>query len=82
MDDNLDSNIRETKYKEYKLSQKPKQFCTEMSCTHLIPFAEAIYALEFKEKPDYAKLKFLLTKELLNVGMIPNKQFDWNSGLV
>jgi hypothetical protein len=53
-----------------------------MSCTHLIPFADAIYALEFKEKPDYAKLRFLLTKELLNVGMTPNKQFDWNHGLV
>lgn len=49
-----------------------------MSCTHLIPFAEAIYAIEFKEQPDYAKLRFLLTKELLNVGMTPNKQFDWN----
>lgn len=53
-----------------------------MSCTHLIPFADAIYALEFKEKPNYAKLRFLLTKELLNVGMTPNKQFDWNHGLV
>ena len=53
-----------------------------MGCTHLIPFAECIYALEFKEEPNYDKLRFLLKTELLNVGMVPNNQYDWNQGLV
>ena len=44
-----------------------------MGCAHLIDFAEDLYSLSFKEVPNYNKLRFLLTKELLSIGMIPNK---------
>jgi len=53
-----------------------------MNCSHLIPFAECIYALKFKATPNYEKLRFLLKKEMLKASMVPGKQYDWNQGLV
>lgn len=49
-----------------------------MSCLSLLEFANEIYNYEFKEKPNYKKLKFLLTKQILNLDKIPDKVFDWN----
>ena len=43
-----------------------------MKCPILIDFAKEIYKLHFKEKPNYEKLRFLLTKELLNLDIVPN----------
>ena len=40
-------------------------------------FAENIYALKFDEKPDYGKLRFLLTKNLLDEDMVINNDYDW-----
>jgi len=44
-----------------------------MDCPYLIPFAEEIYSYKFSEKPNYNKLRFLLTKELMEQDMAPNK---------
>jgi len=44
----------------------------------LIPFADKIFALGYKEKPNYDELRFLLKKNLLDQNIVPNKYFDWN----
>ena len=37
-------------------------------------------SLKFDEEPNYNKLKFLLTKSLLDSGYVPDKHYDWNKG--
>ena len=64
--------------KKQKASQVPKQFCMEMGCMQLLEFSEEIYSYEFKEKPNYKKLRFLLTKELLKQNLFPDDVFVWN----
>ena len=44
----------------------------------LIPIADYIYSLEFTSKPDYNRIKFYFTKNLLDQEMIPNNLYDWN----
>ena len=43
----------------------------------LLPFIKLVYDLKFEQKPDYDKLKFMLTKILLDSNKIPDKQYDW-----
>jgi hypothetical protein len=33
--------------------------------------------LEYEEKPNYSKLKFLLIKEILDDNIVPNKIFNF-----
>ena len=42
-----------------------------------MPFATYIFSLEFKEKPNYNKLRFLLEKNLMERNMVPSNDFDW-----
>jgi hypothetical protein len=44
----------------------------------LIDILNYAYNLEFEEKPDYARLKFMLQKIMLDKEYIPNKIFDWS----
>ena len=37
-----------------------------------------IFALDFEEKPDYKKLRFLLVKALMERDLTPDHQYDWN----
>jgi hypothetical protein len=39
-------------------------------------FEEAM-SYEFNEKPNYRKLIFLLSKELFDIGVVPDKCFTW-----
>lgn len=39
-------------------------------------FEEAM-SYEFNEKPNYRKLIFLLSKELFDIGIIPDKSYSW-----
>ena len=42
--------------------------------THkLLDFVEEIMGLSYAEDPNYNKLRFLLTKALLNEGEVPNR---------
>ena len=45
---------------------------------NLLEFAEEVYSYKYKDKPDYAKLRFLLKKEILKLDKCPNDVFDWN----
>lgn len=65
MEGNIDEPEREAQYRHEKNSQKPDQFCKELDCMQLLEFAEETYSYSFKEKPNYNKLRFLLTKEIL-----------------
>lgn len=47
----------------------------------MIPFAEEIFSIEFKEKPNYSKLRFLLERNLLESNEVPNKVYDWNENV-
>jgi len=46
----------------------------------LSPFVDEVMSLQFDEEPNYNKLKFLLTKSLLDSGYVPDKHYDWNKG--
>ena len=61
-----------------KRELKPHEFLVDPKTTCLIPLAEYIYSLDFAEEPDYAKIKFLLTKNLLDVTLVPTLEYDWN----
>ena len=61
-----------------KMEQKPHQFLTDPRNKCLIPLAEYIYSLEFAEEPNYNKIKFLITKNLLDQNIVPNLNYDWN----
>jgi hypothetical protein len=45
----------------------------------LIPIAEYITTLDFEEKPDYNRIRFYFTKNLLDQEMTPNNLYDWNT---
>lgn len=60
-------------YKTKKKTSNAKTLCEEHGCKFMYDFAKEIYALRFKEKPDYSKLRFLLTKEILNMDIQPSK---------
>jgi hypothetical protein len=44
----------------------------------LLPFVDEVFKIEFAEEPDYGKLKFMLSKALLQVDGIPDFIFDWS----
>ena len=47
--------------------------CCSEEGMKLLPFFKAVYDLQFDEKPDYNKLKFLLIKALLDSNNTPDK---------
>jgi len=61
----------------YKILTKPKDLCKDKSDC-LYPLAKYVYKLNFKEEPNYDKMKFLLEKELLDLSYIPGPLFDWS----
>ena len=40
--------------------------------------ADIIDKLEFKEKPDYNKIKFQLLKVLLDMDICPKEEYNWD----
>lgn len=44
----------------------------------MIPVAKYIFSLKFEEKPDYNRIRFYFTKNLLDREMVPNNLYDWN----
>ena len=64
--------------KTMKQKATPETLCNTSDSSRLLAFLTEIFKLQFKETPDYQKLKFLLVKELLDLGDTPNGLFDWN----
>ena len=47
------------------------EFCKSQKCMFLQEFLKRIYDLKFEEEPDYAGLKWLLEKNILDTNMAP-----------
>ena len=55
----------------------PSLLCVSSETQALRPFCEKVFSLEYDQEPDYNELRFLLTKGLLNAGMVPTLEYDW-----
>lgn len=64
---------------KYKINTKAKDFCNKQT-NFLYPLLKYSYRLEFEERPDYEKMKFLLKKILLERDYLPDNKFDWSLG--
>jgi len=67
--------------KNFKVNVTPEGLCGDAvskPVTHkLTDFVKEVWSIQFTEAPNYNKLRFLLTKALLDVGKVPNKDYDW-----
>jgi len=61
-----------------KNQQKLHHLCKKMKCEFLSDIAEKVQSLKFDEKPNYGMLRHLFARNLMNVNMVPNNEFDWN----
>ena len=55
----------------------PVQLFRDPNTRLLAPLLEEASKLEFSEKPDYGKLRFMLEKILLENGLIPNSKYSF-----
>jgi hypothetical protein len=62
--------------KKLKCMSSASQYCEEKACK-FIDVLEYAYKIEFDEKPNYAHIKFLLKKILLEMDQIPVAAFNW-----
>ena len=67
--------------KDQKLAMSVKDLCgkdlKESQAFLITEFVKNVMDLKFEEEPNYGKLKFFLTKALLETGDVPNKEHDW-----
>ncbi len=61
----------------YKLFTKPEDFCDKRT-SFLVEILTYAYSLEYDERPDYNRLKFMMKKIMLDREYIPNNRFDWS----
>ena len=47
---------------KFKILTKPRDLCSKPNLQFLYPLCKYIYKLNFKEEPDYVRMKFLLEK--------------------
>ena len=62
---------------EFKINTPAKGFLTKKS-KFLLPLLEYAYDLDFDEKPDYERLKFLFKKILIEKDYPPTVGFEWS----
>ena len=71
------SSVDRFQLKEYiintKLHTSYIDLCRSFNSAHMIPFAKEVLSLDFFDKPNYNKLRFLLEKNLLDKNMVPTK---------
>ena len=69
--------------KNFKLNVTPEILCGDKNSkpvTHkLTDFVKEVWSIKFDETPNYNKLRFLLTRALLDVCKVPTKDYDWIS---
>ena len=58
-------------FRRYKKSVTSKKFCEKNDCEFLIEALEECYNLGYDQDPNYAKLKFILQKVLLEKDQLP-----------
>ena len=64
--------------KQLKNTLAPEAICESEEGQRLLPFVKEIFALQFEERPNYDKLRFMLIKALLDINETPTKEYDWN----
>lgn len=79
IDSQLPYNSQVLNIRKQKNKMTPKEICSKYYCEYLSEFMEKVYALEFKEEPDYSYLRFILEKNMMERDMYPSKQYDWTS---
>ena len=62
-------------FREFKIEETAKGFCKLSECEFLGAALEECYAIEYDQEPDYAKIKFLLQKPLLEQGIVPGGRY-------
>ena len=61
-----------------KNSLTPKQLCSGKAL-ELLPFCRDIFAIQFEQKPNYGKLRHMLSVILLKKNQIPDLIFEWSN---
>jgi hypothetical protein len=56
---------------------RPENLCVGEARV-LKAFVKEIFSYEFAEEPNYTKLRFTLTKCLLELDVSPDLKFDWS----
>ena len=66
--------------KQIKAVDPAEKFCQQSkNSIHFTNILKYSYNLEFKERPDYTYIKFLLKKIVLDIDKVPMKMFDWQN---
>lgn len=65
--------------KNLKLTVPLSELCASKKGNKMLAFMEIVFDMKFEDEPEYAKLRFMLTKILLDQNSVPNHEFDWNS---
>ena len=67
--------------KNKKLNLTPETLCgteeTTKDTHRLQDFVREVMSYSFDEEPNYNKLRFLLTRALIDYGTMPSKDYDW-----
>ena len=58
-------------FRRYKKDASSKEFCKSNKCEFLIEALEECYNMGYDQDPNYAKLKFILQKVLLEEDQLP-----------
>jgi hypothetical protein len=68
--------------KNQKMMMTTKDLCGSvdqgLDVYNLHAFIDEVMLIDFKEEPNYNKLRFCLAKCLLDVDCVPDKRCDWN----
>ena len=62
---------------KYKIETSAKNFLNKKTMM-LLPLVKYAYALNFDEKPDYERIKFMFRKILIKRDFLPDRIFDWS----
>jgi hypothetical protein len=56
-----------------KVNMSPSSYCKSEETKCLLPFFEAVMSMKYADEPFYSHLQFLLTKPLLEIGIVPSR---------
>lgn len=62
---------------EFKITSSPAQFCELVQTPYLTEVLTEAYSYCYSAEPDYNKLRFFLTKQLLDMDVLPNTNYSW-----
>ena len=66
----------------WKKSCTAEKYCSNPTLMFIRPYLEEVLSMQYEEEPNYGKLKFLLTKSLLEKNLVPSTFAFSSSSLV